>query len=157
MIDICGANLTAPQEEAIYMRFQISNGLRLQLTEADMAQLSAPEKIQSAIDSGTVIAYDIFESENLVGFAMLRPYEDNGYFLWDFAIDCRYQNQHKGTRALKGLLQMMRSTYNAREISVTYLWGNDRARRVYENIGFRQTDVVDEPGIHEVNMLYVYK
>ena len=139
------------------MRFQKSNGLRLQLTETNMAQLSAPEKIQRAIDSGAVIAYDIYESEDLIGFAMLRPYEDNRYFLWDFAIDSRYQNQHRGTRALKELLQMMRSTYNAREISVTYLWGNDRARRVYENIGFRQTDVVDELGIHEVNMLYVYE
>lgn len=139
------------------MKFQESSGLRLQLSETDMAQLSAPEKIQRAIDSGTVIAYDIYESEALIGFAMLRPYEDNGYFLWDFAIDCRYQNQHRGTRALKELLQMMRSIYNAREISVTYLWGNDRARRVYENIGFRQTDVVDELGIHEVNMLYVYE
>ena len=139
------------------MKFQESSGLRLQLSETDMAQLSAPEKIQRAIDSGTVIAYDIYESEALIGFAMLRPYEDNGYFLWDFAIDCRYQNQHRGTRALKELLQMMRSIYNAREISVTYLWGNDRARRVYENIGFRQTDVVDELGIHEVNILYVYE
>ena len=139
------------------MKFQESSGLRLQLSETDMAQLSAPEKKQRAIDSGTVIAYDIYESEELIGFAMLRPYEDNGYFLWDFAIDCRYQNQHRGTRALKELLQMMRSIYNAREISVTYLWGNDRARWVYENIGFCQTDVVDEADIHEVNMLYVYE
>lgn len=139
------------------MKFQKSTGLRILLTEADMAQLSAPEKIQRAIDAGAAIAYDIYESEELIGFAMLRPYEDNGYFLWDFAIDCRYQNQHRGTRALKELLQMMRSTYQAREISVTYLWGNDRARRVYENIGFCQTDVVDKAGIHEVNMLYVYE
>lgn len=139
------------------MRFQKSSGLRLQITESDMAQLSAPEKIQGAIDAGAVIAYDIYESEDLIGFAMLRPYENKGYFLWDFAIDCRYQNQHLGTRALRELLQMMRSTYNAHEISVTYLWGNDRARRVYENIGFRQTDVVDAPGVHEVNMLYIYE
>lgn len=139
------------------MDFRSSIGLRLQLTDADMSQLSAPEKIQDAIDSGTVLAFDIYDADTLIGFAMLRPYENNGYFLWDFAIDSHYQNQHLGTKALSEILVLMRTIYSASEISVTYLWGNDRARRVYEKAGFHETDIVEAPGIHEVNMLYVYE
>lgn len=42
--------------------------------------------------------------------------------------------------------------YRANRLTTTYLWGNDRAKHVYESIGFVETDVVDEPGVHEVNM-----
>ena len=38
--------------------------------------------------------------------------------------------------------------------TTTYIWGNDHARHLYERIGFTETDVVDEPDCHEVNMIY---
>lgn len=64
----------------MHMRFQKSSGLRLQLAETDMAQLSAPEKIQRAIDSCAVIALDIYEAEDLIGFAIFAPMKKTGIF-----------------------------------------------------------------------------
>lgn len=39
-------------------------------------------------------------------------------------------------------------------MTTTYIWGNEHAKHVYEKVGFVETDVVDEDGIHEVNMIY---
>jgi diamine N-acetyltransferase len=47
----------------------------------------------------------------------------------------------------------MKEKYGARCFTTTYIWGNEQAKRVYEKVGFVETDVVNEDGIHEVNML----
>ena len=46
-----------------------------------------------------MIAFDIYDDEKLIGFAMLREYEKESYFLWNYAIDYRYQNKGYGTKA----------------------------------------------------------
>jgi len=43
-----------------------------------------------------------------IGFAMLRQYDKSGWFLWDYAIDYKYQNMKYGTRALKELIEIMK-------------------------------------------------
>ena len=43
--------------------------------------------------------------------------------------------------------------FNAKEISVTYIYGNEVAAHVYEKVGFVETSVLDEDDIHEVNMI----
>jgi diamine N-acetyltransferase len=101
-----------------------------------------------------VIGFDIYDGNSLIGFVMLRRYDEGCYFLWDYAIDIKYQNRHYGTEALKQLIGLMISDYGLIEMSTTYIWGNEHARHVYESVGFIETDVVDEDGIHEVNMLY---
>ena len=37
----------------------------------------------------------------------------------------------------------------------TYLWGNGPAKQLYEKVGFRQFQVWDEPGCHEVDLEYI--
>lgn len=48
---------------------------------------------------------------------------------------------------------MLEQEYQARVVTTTYTYGNDHAKYVYEKVGFCETDVVDENGIHEVNMV----
>ena len=122
------------------------------LWEEQKTQLSSRLRIQKAIAENEVLAFDIWDDGKLVGFAMLRPYKD-GYFLWNYAIDCRYQNQYLGTRALIELLEYMKCNYRAAFLTTTYRQGNTHARHIYEKAGFCQTDIVDENGIHEVNMV----
>ena len=74
--------------------------------------------------------------------------------MWEYAIDIRFQNQHKGTRALIEFIDYLKVHHGAKEITTTYIYGNDRAKHVYEKVGFVETDVVDEPDCHEVNMAY---
>ena len=79
------------------------------------------------------------------------PLRDQPYN-WNFAIDSAYQNWHYGQRALRDLLLMLKQEYHAKVVTTTYTFGNGHAKHVYEKVGFRETDVVDENGIHEVNM-----
>lgn len=47
----------------------------------------------------------------------------------------------------------MKTQYGMHTMTTTYIWGNAVAARLYESLGFEQTDVVDEPDCHEVNMV----
>ena len=125
---------------------------QLTLSEADRKQLSSSERIEQALTDPNILSYDIWDGDARVGFAMLCPFEGNGFFLWNFAIDSAYQNRHYGQRALRDLLLMLKQEYHAKVVTTTYTFGNDHAKYVYEKVGFHETDVVDENGIHEVNM-----
>lgn len=135
------------------MKFIPTTKFQLTLSEADRKQLSSSERIEQALIDPNILSYDIWDGDARVGFAMLCPFEGDGFFLWNFAIDSAYQNQHYGQRALRDLLLMLKQEYHAKVVTTTYTFGNGHAKHVYEKVGFRETDVVDENGIHEVNMV----
>lgn len=134
------------------MKFIPTTKFQLSLSEADRKQLSSRERIEQALTEPNILSYDIWDDDARVGFAMLCPFEGNGFFLWNFAIDSAYQNRHYGQRALGELLMMLKQEHHAKVVTTTYTFGNDHAKHVYEKVGFHETDVVDENGIHEVNM-----
>lgn len=109
-------------------------------------------RIEQALTDPDILSYDIWDGDARVGFAMLCPFEGNGFFLWNFAIDSAYQNQHYGQRALRELLALLKQEHHAKVVTTTYTFGNNHAKYVYEKVGFWETDVVDGNGIHEVNM-----
>jgi len=121
--------------------------------------ISPVEKINKIIHNKNIYAFDIYKDKLLIGFALFRKHEDelrdnrSTYFLWDYAIDLKYQNRGFGTEALKELLVFMKEKYDAGCFTTTYIWGNEQAKRVYEKGGFIESDAVDEDGIHKVNML----
>ena len=126
---------------------------QIAVSDADRKQLSSKTRIKQALTDPNILSYDIWDGDARIGFAMLRPFNENGFFLWNFAIDSAYQNQHYGPRALRGLFTMLKQEHHAKVITTTYTFGNDHAKYVYEKVGFRETDVVEENGIHEVNMV----
>ena len=134
------------------MKFIPTTKFQLTLSEADQKQLSSMSRIEQALTDPDILSYDIWDGDARVGFAMLCPFEGNGFFLWNFAIDSAYQNQHYGQRALRELLAMLKQEHRAKVVTTTYTFGNNHAKYVYEKVGFWETDVVDENGIHEVNM-----
>jgi len=127
---------------------------QIELSDEQRKQLSSKEKIEVALKDKNIFSFNIYEQDNLIGFAMLRKYSDIGYFLWNYAIDIKYQNKGYGTKALLFLIDYFETKYNALEITTTYTYGNEIAKHIYEKIGFVETDIVDEDGIHEVNMIY---
>ena len=135
------------------MKFIPTTKFQLTLSEADRKQLSLSERIEQALTDPDILSYDIWDGDARVGFAMLCPFEGNGFFLWNFAIDSAYQNQHYGQRALRELLALLKQEHHAKVVTTTYTVGNDHAKYVYEKVGYWETDVVDENGIHEVNMV----
>ncbi|MCR8968439.1 GNAT family N-acetyltransferase [Facklamia sp. 7083-14-GEN3] len=133
--------------------FEKSAKLKINLTNDQRRQLSSIEKIKNGCMQDNVIAYDIYNEGELVGFVMARQYSREGWFLWNYAIDKNYQGQGIGYRALVELLKLIKEKFKASLISTTYIYGNEAARKLYEKVGFVETDVVEELGCHEVNML----
>ena len=138
------------------MTFVKSDQMKVSVAPEQEQMLSTKETIREIIrkNPDSVLAYDIVDGDELIGFVLVHRFEEGKYFLWEYAIDLRWQNRHKGTRALTEFIDFMKTRHGAKEITTTYIYGNDRAKHVYERVGFVETDVVDEPDCHEVNMAY---
>ena len=141
------------------MRFIESKEMKVNLTLAQSKMLSTKEDIKIIIKDNpdTVKAFDIYDNEDLIGFVLVYEFEEKKYFLWEYAIDVKYQNKGKGTQALIEFIDYMKEKFGALEMTTTYVYGNYVAKHVYEKIGFVETSVVDEPDCHEVNMVYYIK
>ena len=141
------------------MIFIKSKEMKINLTSTQSEMLSTKEDIIKIIKDNpdTVKAFDIYDNDELIGFVLVYEFEKNKYFLWEYAIDIKYQNQGKGTQALIDFINYLKENFAAKEFTTTYIFGNDVAKHVYEKIGFIETDVVDEPDCHEVNMIYYVK
>ena len=138
------------------MNFIEFTEMKITLSPEQAEMLSTRETIKEIIQKNpdTVMAFDIYDDGELIGFVLVHRFEEKKYFLWEFAIDQNHQNQHKGTNALIAFIDFMKTHYDAVEMTTTYIFGNEHAKHVYEKVGFLETDVVDEPGCHEVNMAY---
>lgn len=134
-------------------KFIKSNSFKINLLDSQLEQLSTMEKISKVINDENIIAFDVYKGNILIGFIMLKEYDD-GYFLWDYAVDYRYQGLGYGQAILEELIIMLKSKSNAKWISTTYKYGNDIAKHIYEKVGFIETSIINENGIHEVNMYF---
>ena len=134
------------------MKFVKSRSMKVSVTKEQEKQLSAKSKIEEACRNKDVLAFDIYKDDQLVGFVMLREYEKGCFFLWDYAVDHAFQNRHIGTAALRELIILLRQQHGMHTMTTTYIWGNEHAKHIYEAVGFKETDIVDESGCHEVNM-----
>ena len=133
-------------------KFIPSKEMKIQVTEKQLEYISSYENIKICCGYDVVVAYDIFLDDINIGFAMIEKVTKRTFFLWDYAIDVKYQNKGYGTKALLELIEILKREYKIRKLTTTYIWGNDIAKHVYEKVGFIETSVVDEPGCHEVNM-----
>ena len=131
-----------------------SDSIKINLPDNQQEELCSKENIKIIAGYDTVLSFDIYDNDLLIGFAQLHKFEEGLYFLWNYAIDYNYQNKHYGTNALKELIKYMQTNYNLKEMTTTYIFGNDIAKHVYEKVGFNETSIVDEDDIHEVNMSY---
>ncbi len=138
------------------MKFQPSREMKINVLPEQEDQLCSKETIKEVFardEKGECIAYDILDGDIMVGFAMFCEYEKGCFFLWNYAIDAAYQNRGMGKRALRELVGYMTAAFGAKEFTTTYVWGNEHAKRLYESVGFVETDVVEEEDYKEVNMI----
>ena len=136
------------------MKFIPSENIKILLLPNQVDELCSSDIIAKISKKEGVVSFDIYDDDLLIGFAQMHEFEKNSFFLWNYAIDYKYQNKGYGVKALIELIDYMKSNYNLKIMTTTYLFGNNHAKHVYEKVGFIETDVVDEDGCHEVNMTY---
>jgi diamine N-acetyltransferase len=77
----------------------------------------------------------------LVGFVMWsRSPFDGSYWIGGFQIDRLHQRRGQGRSALIALIEALRAKPGCHEIVLTYLPGNEVARRLYASLGFLESD-----------------
>lgn len=91
----------------------------------------------------------IYAGETPVGFLMLadQPAKPE-YYLWRFMIDARYQRMGFGQRAMRLLIEHVRTRPGATALLTSAVPGEGGPRPFYERLGFTVTGELD--GIEEV-------
>ena len=82
----------------------------------------------------------VYADEEPVGFIML--YDDPEkpeYFLWRMMTDTRYQGMGFGWRAMKLLIEHVRTRPNATELMTSCVQGDGSPQGFYEKLGFKLT------------------
>lgn len=127
--------------------------MKIRIKDDQIHQISSPEDIKTGCEKADVLAFDIYNKTEIIGFVMLRKYSDGGWILWNYALDKNFQGKKLGCEALVTLLKVKKEDYKTTEITTTYNWGNEIAKALYAKVGFIETNIVDEPNCHEVNMI----
>jgi diamine N-acetyltransferase len=96
----------------------------------------------------------IYAGETPVGFVML--YDDPEtpeYFLWRFMIDKRYQGYNFGQRAMKLLIEYVRTRPNATELLTSYVPAEGCPEPFYKGLGFIETgDIHDGENVMRLTL-----
>lgn len=87
----------------------------------------------------------IYAGETPVGFIMLAddPAKPE-YFLWRLMIDARQQGKGYGRRAIRQLIDYVKTRPGATELLVSYVPGEGCPRDFYLKLGFQDTGRVEE-------------
>ncbi|MDE6726393.1 MAG: GNAT family N-acetyltransferase [Oscillospiraceae bacterium] len=135
------------------MIFKQSDGIKITLLKEQEEMLQTKDNIKKCIGYNTTLAFDIYDKDDLIGFVMLDRFDEGCYFLWDYAIDAKFQNKYYGTKSLIKLIKYMKDNFRMHTMTTTYIFGNTHAKHVYEKVGFIETDEINNEQTHEVNMI----
>ncbi len=141
------------------MQFVPSKEMKVQLPPEQAEMLSTPENIRLIIAQNpeTVVAFDVYEDDLPVGFALLHNFKPGCWFLWEYAIDHRFQGRRLGARVLTELKAYMAAHHGMHTMTTTYIYGNERARRLYESQGFVFEREVNNDETHEIDLICHYQ
>ncbi|MBQ2713637.1 MAG: GNAT family N-acetyltransferase [Clostridia bacterium] len=133
------------------IKFVESSSMKVDVLKHQQKQISSLDKIEKVLEAKKALGFDIAMDNQTVGFAMVREYQNNKYFLWVYAIDKKFQGQGLGKKCLKEFLVFLKQNYGCTELSTTYKMGNTVAKNLYEGLGFQEIEKVEEE--KEVDMI----
>ena len=107
--------------------------------------------VQSVYENGWVIKAIEHEGE-LIGFTMFgRNEEEEFYELCRIMIDYHYQNKGYGTKAIKMILDEMKSRFGCKEVYLSTDPENIVGKHVYEKVGFRsENKMIDDEELFKI-------
>ncbi|MGE6257726.1 GNAT family N-acetyltransferase [Heyndrickxia sporothermodurans] len=98
----------------------------------------------------------IYKDEQLIGFASHGYNEENKrHELISIMIGHQYQGVGYGVPALKLVVEEMVNEYRCEEIYLSVIYNNERAKQIYEKVGFKPTGEVEQG--HHPEPIYCLK
>ena len=115
--------------------------------------ISNTESLSRAyVYSETAYPFAVYDDDTIVGFIMMGYYEVKAYYtIWEFMIDCKFQNKGYGRQALKLGLDFISDRFGPVDIYTGVTPGNIIAKKLYESVGFEGTGLV-ELGMEEMRL-----
>ena len=88
----------------------------------------------------------IFNNDQLIGFIIYETLNEkkDEFLIWDFMIDKDFQNKGYGKKAMKQLINYIKSKFNCRRIEIAYEKSNIVVRKLYLGLGFIDTGLVND-------------
>ena len=87
-----------------------------------------------------VYPFAIYEDDTAVGFMMLdEDLEERCLTIWRIMFPEEHTNKGYGTEAIKLIIELARKSGKYDCMTLDYVIGNERAKYVYEKIGFKDT------------------
>ncbi|MGD6875202.1 GNAT family N-acetyltransferase [Bacillus infantis] len=79
----------------------------------------------------------IYHEEELVGFTMYcMDFDDKEYWIYRLMIDAKYQSKGYGKAAMEKLIERIKEDKDHQVIYLSFEPENDRAKEMYEKLGF---------------------
>ncbi|AGX06956.1 spermine/spermidine acetyltransferase, putative [Bacillus sp. NRRL B-14911] len=79
----------------------------------------------------------IYHEEKLVGFTMYcMDFDDKEYWIYRLMIDAKYQSKGYGKAAMEKLIELIKEDKDHQVIYLSFEPENDRAKEMYEKLGF---------------------
>ena len=92
----------------------------------------------------------IYDDDIPVGMVMYYEYaEADEYIFGELLIDEKFQHKGYGEKATKLVLDLMRNDGKYSKVCLCYIDGNNAAKKLYEKLGFIETDRDDDEIIME--------
>lgn len=93
-------------------------------------------------------AFIIYNDEEPVGMAMYHDFSEwAAYEFSQLFIDCRYQGKGFGIEAARQVLRKMEDNGKYKKVYLSYIKGDEPARKMYEKLGFVEKAKIDEDEI----------
>lgn len=116
----------------------------LQVTEAQKHYVANSTTLLArayAYRSSRSFAFLVCDGETPVGMCLYHDCDElEAYDFSQLFIDARYQGRGYGQAATELVLEQMRQDGKYSKVVLCYIEGNEAARRLYEKLGFRETD-----------------
>ncbi|MCB8819938.1 GNAT family N-acetyltransferase [Microvirga rosea] len=106
---------------------------------------SNDDSLEEAEDNPACVPLIIRAAGKPVGFAMYALDEDDGnYWIYRLMVDARFQGNGYGRAALMQIIRMLAEHAGCSCVVLGVKPKNERARRLYEAVGFRATgDIIE--------------
>lgn len=127
-----------------------TNEYKVKVHHHQFDYITPQEKIDEILISNKELIFEYVIDHAQICFIIVKQFAIHSYFLWDFIVDFKYQNQGYGTSILKQLIYCLSKEYNAKIITTTCKKNNTVAIEFFKKNAFAITSFSEEA--EEINL-----